>query len=345
VLAAARLVRSSAQSLRARADDRHSAQLGFPAKGRLATAQKRLLTHDGRQRLYLVQPVASPASHSASEADTTLNARLHPGHQGTLHPAVILLHGGTQTAAQVWTQTSLPTIAAREGFLFAAPNALGGHWNDGRNAVLGGGPPSTADDVGFLKSVIADLVARDHADPAAIFLIGVSNGGFMTMRFACEAGDLLAAGGNIISGLPEPQQRACPSTKPLPWISMNGTDDRVVPFRGLAAHDSPGGRPHPEILSADATFHFWADRAGCTAATQTTTLPHLDPADPTRAERRLRNHCHGGASSVQYVFRGSGHMPPNLRAGLLTTRLLGRSNFDLDAGEAIWQHFRQALPK
>lgn len=295
----------------------------FPDKGRDATAEKRTLRAGGTKRTYRVQPVRS----------------------GGLHPVVVLLHGGTQTARQVWRQTSLPTIASREGFVLAAPEAVGKHWNDGRGATIGGEAPSTADDVGFLKLVIADVVARDGGDKRAVFLVGVSNGGFMTMRFACEAGDLLAGAGNVISDLPLAQSRACPSTKPLPWISMNGTEDPLVPFAGEEEGAMVHGRPQPALLSADATFAFWADRARCGAAAPGERVPHRDSGDPTWAEKRVRPGCAGGAASVQYVFHGAGHTWPN--GGFLASLVsvfVGKSNHDVDAGEAIWDVFRRALP-
>src|SRR5579859_7783712 len=94
----------------------------FPSKGSLATAQSRTLVVDGVKREYLIQPV-----------------------HGGRHPVVIVLHGGASSDRIVWTETSLPTLGARYGFIVVAPNAeMNQHWNDGRHAV-GSGKASTAD--------------------------------------------------------------------------------------------------------------------------------------------------------------------------------------------------------
>ncbi len=66
------------------------AQTGLPPKGTLASARRRSLVAGGMARSYLVQPVAGAGPF----------------------PIVILLHGGEQGAAAVWTQTSLPTLGA-----------------------------------------------------------------------------------------------------------------------------------------------------------------------------------------------------------------------------------------
>jgi polyhydroxybutyrate depolymerase len=297
-----------------------AAPANFPEKGRPATATHRTLQSGGVMRTYLVQPARGAGPF----------------------PVVFLLHGGTQDAEHVWRQTSLPTIAAREGFIVVAPDASGRHWNDERGAVLTGGRASQADDVGFLKALIAEVVAKDHGNPSAVFMTGVSNGGFMTMTFACQAGKLLRAGANIISDLPAHQAGNCHPGKPLPWLSINGTADPLVPFDGEPSAVK-NGQHQPALLSADATFRFWADQAGCANKVETVRLPHRDPSDPTWAEKRTRAGCAAGTSSVQFVLHEAGHSEPGVRYGPLIRGLVGRSNQDVDTGEVVWAHFRSTL--
>lgn len=301
-----------------RAQREQAADSGFPAKGDVSTARKVDLAFDDIDRSYLIQPVESPG----------------------LHPVVVLLHGGTQDAEHVWRQTSLPTLGRRDGFIVVAPNGLNGHWNDGRGTVLGG-KPSDADDVGFLRQVIADVIANNHGDPKAVFMVGVSNGGFMTMHFACEAGGLLHAASNIISDLPIDQQQSC-KAPPLPWLSMNGTSDPIVPYDGMKAGTVKNGMAQPGLLSADETFQFWAKRAGCGAISAGQRLPHRDPSDPTWAEEKTCKSA-GGVQSVQYIFHGGGHTAPNLQYGALIRAVIGDSNRDVDGGEAVWNFFKSTL--
>jgi len=296
----------------------------LPQKGSLTSAQRRALTFGGRDWTYLIQPAAGSG----------------------LHPIVVMLHGGTQSDSQVWTQTSLPTLATREGFILVAPNAgEHRHWNDGRGATLGGEGASTADDLGFLRAVIAEVIARDHCDPSAVFMIGASNGGFMTMHFACRSGALLRAAGNVISDLPAAEARTCAPGKALPWISVNGDSDPLIPFAGDPGGEVKNGQVQPPLLSADQTFQFFADKAGCAPAIRSERLPHVDAASASTAERRTRASCAGGASSVQYVLHKAGHNWPGLPLRPLAARILGGANQDVDAGEIIWAHFKATLAR
>ncbi|HEX4510862.1 MAG TPA: hypothetical protein VH328_12300, partial [Burkholderiaceae bacterium] len=196
--------------------------------------------------------------------------------------------------------------------------------------------------------VIADVVARDHGDLSAVFMTGVSNGGFMTMRFACDAGEVLRAAASLIATLPEATQRSCRSPRPLPWLAVNGTDDPLIPFGGQAEGTAARrGNPQPALLSADETFRFWADRDGCAPA-----LARRALTDPARDERRRwaesveRVGCAGGQVARQIVLHGSGHVAPGLpvRSGLVE-RIVGPAAPELDGGTVVWQFFRATLMK
>jgi len=294
-----------------------------PAKGSLVTAESRTLVFAGEKHEYLIQPVLGSGRH----------------------PVVIILHGGERDAKKVWTQLSLPTLGKRYGFIAVAPNALmNRHWNDGRNRV-GTGEPSNADDVGYLRALIAEVVAHDGGDPTAIFMFGFSNGGFMTIRFACEAGELLRAAGVAASSIPIKQAQHCAGRKPLPWISINGDRDPNVNFNGQADGTLVYGRPQAGLLSADKTFAFFADKAKCRAALRVVELPDIDASDGSTAEERVRSGCSGGTTSTQYVLHGAGHTLPGNWLSPAEARLLGRVNGDIDAGTVIWAHFQQTLDK
>jgi polyhydroxybutyrate depolymerase len=301
----------------------------LPEKGRIASARSRHLAVGGLDRSYLVQPV--PAERDA----------------GGPHPVVVLLHGGTQTAADAWRDTSLPTLAGREGFILVAPQGEGGHWNDARGSTIAGDAASTADDVGFLKAVIADVLARDHGDASAVFMVGASNGGFMTMRFACDAGEILRAAASVIATVPEALARSCRSPRPLPWLAINGTDDPLIPFGGQAEGTLRRGVPQPALRSADESFRFWADRAGCAAQLQRTDLTEATQDDRRRwAESIERHGCAGAQLSRQVVLHGSGHVFPGMAVGMaLVEHFVGPGAPEIDGGTLVWEFFKATLMK
>ena len=300
----------------------------LPERGNVATARRRHITVGGLDRSYLVQP--APGARGAGRL-----------------PVVVLLHAGTQSAEDIWRETSLPTLGAREGFLVVAPEALARHWNDVRGASIAGSPASTVDDVRFLKAVIAEVIAQDHGDPSAVFMVGSAHGGFMTMRFACDAGEALRAAASLLSTMPEALARNCKSPRPLPWLAVNGTDDPAVPFGGQVDGTVRRGETQAALRSADDTFRFWADRAGCAAPT--TRQPITDQGADERhrwAERIVRTSCVGGQVSQQVVLHGSGHVMPGLATdNRLAERAVGPAAPEVDGGTLVWMHFKATLLK
>ena len=307
---------------------RSRAAAAWPERGNPANARRRHLGVAGLDRSYLVQP--APGARGAGRL-----------------PVVVLLHGGTQSAEDIWRETSLPTLGAREGFLVVAPEALDRHWNDVRGSTIAGGPASTVDDVRFLRAVIAEVIAQDHSDPSAIFMVGSSHGGFMTMRFACDAGETLRAAASVISTMPDALARNCRSPRPLPWLAINGTDDPAIPFGGQVDGTVRRGETPAALRSADDTFRFWADRAGCAAPSTRQVL--TDQAQDERhrwAERVVRTSCVGGQVSQQVVLHGSGHVIPGMPVdNRLVERAVGPAAPEVDGGTLVWMHFKATLLK
>src|SRR5262249_7001916 len=105
-------------------------------------------------------------------------------------PLVLVLPGANETASDISSYTGYSRLADRRGFLVAYPTATGSRpsWN------VSGTQAGKPDDLAYLRKVITTLTgAGGCADPARVGVTGVSNGGGMTARLACDAADLLAA--------------------------------------------------------------------------------------------------------------------------------------------------------
>ena len=195
----------------------------------------------------------------------------------------------------------------------------------------------------FLKAVIAEVIAQDHGDPSAVFMVGSSHGGFMTMRFACDAGEGLRAAASLLSSMPEALARNCKSPRPLPWLAVNATDDPAVPFGGQVDGTVRHGEAQAALRSADETFRFWADRAGCAAPTarEAHHRPGRRRPPPLGRARRAFALRQRASLPQQVVLHGSGHVMPGVVAdNRLAERTVGPPAPEVDGGTLVWMHFK-----
>jgi polyhydroxybutyrate depolymerase len=167
--------------------------------------------------------------HAITVARSRVPVLLHvpPGAPKRRRQLVLVLPGAGMTGADMARYTGYSRLADKRGFLVAYPTAAGRRpfWN------VSGSIPGKPDDVGYLRAVIATLTgAAACADAARVGVTGVSNGGGMSARLACDAADVLAAAAPVAGGystLPE-----CRPKRPLSVLEIHGLRDAVVPYRG-----------------------------------------------------------------------------------------------------------------
>ena len=285
--------------------------------------ERRTLMHDGIERSYLIQVPSAETSEPA--------------------PVIVLLHGGTQSARQVWRQTTLPAIAEREGAILVAPDAVGDNWNDYRTIYFGGGGGGTqnVDDVGFIGRLIDDVIAGDNGDRHRVFVTGASNGGYMSYRVGCELSHRVAAIAPVIATMLVEPERVCQPARPIAVQIIAGTADPFVPYHGGTV--TVRGVTAEPRMSAPDTAAFWARHNGCAAMPVVEQLPDLEPDDGSTVRRDVYQACADDAPVVFYTMVGGGHVWPQtrrVRLGLaLLEGVLGPVNQDIDAGEVIWGFF------
>lgn len=216
----------------------------------------------------------APGSHRVDVSDGRAPVILHvpPGPQKPGRPLVLVLGGAGQTGADIAAYTGYSRLADAKGFLVAYPTAAGTRpfWN------VSGSVPGKPDDVAYLRKAITTLVAASCADGRRVGMTGVSNGGGMTARMACDAADLLSAAAPVAGGystLPD-----CRPLRPLPILEIHGVRDAVVPYKGKA----------PDHAGAVGDWlRDWLARDHCTGAARRST--------PAARVQELRWSCPGGA--------------------------------------------------
>lgn len=254
-------------------------------------------------------------------------------------PLVVALHGGNAVADMMSLYSRFNEIAAREQFAVAYPYGIGRWWNDGRH--YDGRGESSADDVAFMRALVADVGAQVKIDRARVFATGISNGGFMSFRLACEAADLFAAIAPVAATMPAELGARCRPARPVPVLLIHGTSDALVPYVG--GHARTGSMLRGAIWSADRSIAFWAAHNGCPGTPATRVLPDLDPTDGSRVIESDFRGCTGAPAALLRV-EGGGHTWPG-GVQILPTAMLGSTNRDIDASEAIWRFFKAASPR
>jgi polyhydroxybutyrate depolymerase len=216
-------------------------------------------------------------------------------------PTVIVLHGATITAERTAQGSGFAEAAAAHGFAAVFPQGIDRQWNDGRE-----GRTSSVDDVGFLRLLVQQLVDRHVADPAHIFIAGISNGGMMTFRMLCEAPELFAGAATVIANMPAGIGEHCTLRKPMPIVMFNGTADPLVPYEG-------GGvgffGKRGLVWGAERTAEFMAHANACEAA-RVTPLPVESAAEAVHVSQLEWAPCRTGAGVTLYRFEGGGHQMP-----------------------------------
>lgn len=267
-----------------------------------------------------------------------------------LRPLVVLMHGHSGSAAQLLGQrrTTAPLsrwldIADRDDVLLAAPEGAKGSddkqgWNDCR-ADADSNPRT--DDVGLVRDIIDRAVAQYRADPARVYVMGMSNGGFMTFRLAIEMPDRLAAVAVVSASMAAVSECNAP-VKPVSLLVIAGDADPLVPFGGGDVRIW-STRSRGSALGVEKAVNGWRELAKLPERLAVvTTFAHDEQSGDTSAKR-----IKWGADPKQVqveliVVHNGGHVEPSTsqRIGALYRSIVGKQNADFEAAEEAWAFFR-----
>ena len=253
-------------------------------------------------------------------------------------PLLIALHGGGGSGFDMerLTRGGLNVLAERERFVVVYPDGVEGHWNDGRNLSRYRAQRENIDDVAFISALIDLFVGEYGVNGSRVYVTGMSNGGLMTYRLACEIPERMAAVAVVGVSMSENLYDSCSPRTPVPIMIILGTDDPIVPWDGGELHFGPVklGR----VVSVEKTVEYWADRNGCTVRHGQEYLPDADPEDGTRVWVERYSNCSGGAEVVLYGIEGGGHTWPG-GYQYLPRSIIGKTSGDIDASGVIWKFF------
>ncbi|MDC0717573.1 alpha/beta hydrolase family esterase [Nannocystis bainbridge] len=231
-------------------------------------------------------------------------------------PVVLNFHGFTQDSDGQLALSAMNPVADAHDFVVVYPQGLDYSWNAGECCGLS--VVNEVDDIGFVRALVARLQDELCVDPRRVYATGMSNGGYLSHRLACEATDLIAAIAPVSATIViDP----CEPARPIPVMMFNGTTDILVPYGGGLYQSAPQ------------SFADWAGHNHCNGAPAVT-------QQAGGATCEAYDDCDDDVTVTLCTLEGMGHCwPGNPECPF------GTPSVDLDASALIWEFFSgYALP-
>ena len=229
-------------------------------------------------------------------------------------PLLFSLHGYTSNALTNLNYTGFESLAGEENFIVVYPQGSilqstgSTHWNVG-----GWTNSSTTNDVDFIETMIDYLTMEFRIDPDRIYSTGMSNGGFMSYRLACELGTKVAAIASVTGSMTPETFSSCDPGHPTPVMQIHGALDSTVPFAG-----NSGMKPIQEVMT------YWSESNRCDTSIISSPIADLT-ADGSAGIKTQYVNCQNDVEVALYLLDSMGHEWPLSGA------------HDIDAPSTIWQ--------
>ena len=116
---------------------------------------------------------------------------------------------------------------------------------------------TNVNDSGYLRQLVEIIQAQYAVDELSIHFTGISNGGFMTYRMACDHSDLIASIAPL-AGTTFLDDSNCTPTDPVHVLHIHGTSDSTILYDGdcIVFNCYPG---------AEESVDAWRNYNGCDA--------------------------------------------------------------------------------
>ena len=263
----------------------------------------------------LIALVAVPLSFSEPESIDAGRGPvpLHvPANYDTDTPAplVVLLHGYTSSGKQQESYMKFGALVDTYGYLLATPD--GTREESGRKARFWNASDaccnfqgSEVDDSAYVQEIIDRVKADYSIDPKRVYLIGHSNGGFMSYRMAYDHSDPIAAIASLAGATLADLDRPAPAST-VHVLQIHGTKDTTIAYGGGeigATTTYPG---------AQQSVEQWAAYNGCEveAITLEKTIDldkRIEGNETTITQYTSR--CRTGGAVELWTIEGGGHIP------------------------------------
>jgi len=222
-------------------------------------------------------------------------------------PLIVSLHGYTSSGERHDRGWGISALADEYNFLTVAPDGerepdgdQERYWN--ASSACCNFFDTDTDDSGYIRQLIDEIEARYNVDAGRIYVIGHSNGGFMSYRMAYDHSDVVAA---IVSlaGANHVEARD-PPPYPVHVLQIHGTDDTTIAYRG----GEIGENRYPGAMGS---VTRWARYNGCDMSRSSREMRDLDASLPGHETgvMKFNTGCRDGGSAELWTISDGAHVP------------------------------------
>jgi polyhydroxybutyrate depolymerase len=134
-------------------------------------------------------------------------------------PVVVVLHGSPIDASGIEGAIHFQAEASAAGFLAVYPDGCDQDWDPTHNSY----------DIVFIGKMLDRLESQFQIDRSRVYVTGVSAGGIMAYRVACDMADRIAAVASVAGSM---YWDDCQPARPISILEMHGTLDANLPYDG-----------------------------------------------------------------------------------------------------------------
>ncbi len=226
-------------------------------------------------------------------SDRDFILHLPPDFDGrTALPLVISLHGGgghkeganqsTCANGDEGADNCMSAVADQRGYMVAYPDGTPSRlaqnkrsWNAGGGegdwqCVSSEACKNSVDDIGYIDDLLQEVRLIVPVDVSRVYAVGISNGGAMSYRLACERAGIFAGIASVGGGNQVGMVQGCSPAAPVRVLEIHGTADPCWPFEGgpqsCLQVDGKNKASVEESLEGTALVPGWSRLNQCSAS-------------------------------------------------------------------------------
>jgi polyhydroxybutyrate depolymerase len=209
-------------------------------------------------------------------------------------PLLLFLHGYTSSGVQSDSFFGISRQRDTLNFAVALPDGT----QNSRGYRFWNATPeccdfeqSGVDDAGYIAGLIREASSVAPIDPARVYLIGHSNGGFMSYRMACDYPGLVR-GIISVAGAFYSNPALCKNPGDLNVLQIHGTADDTVP-----------------VANGESGLSYWSNRGRCDAAVESQGALDLISSSGAETDAVVWDNCANQTKVGYWRINGGTHAP------------------------------------